>query len=98
MAFRVTISARAESNLDEIIEYLDREWPKKVKDDFLLLLKEKIHFISENPYLYPVSGKRKGVRRCVLGQQNILYYRIQKIEIEIITIQDGRKNPKKLRL
>ncbi len=95
---KLTISSRAEINLDEIVLYLETEWSIKVKEDFLALVEKKIKFISENPWMYQVHSKRKSIRRCVIGDQNILYYKILTDEIEIITIQDGRKNPKKLRL
>jgi plasmid stabilization system protein ParE len=98
MAFKVTFSSRAENNLDDIVAYLEMEWSTKVKENFLALLKEKIKFISENPGMYQASAKRKSIRRCVVGDQNILYYKIKKDEVEIITIQDGRKNPKWLKL
>jgi plasmid stabilization system protein ParE len=98
VAYRVAISLRAEINLDEIVLYLETEWSIKVKEDFLALLDKKIKFISENPWMYQIHSKRKSIRRCVIGHHNIPYYRILTDEIEIITIQDGRKNPKKLRL
>jgi plasmid stabilization system protein ParE len=98
MAFKVNFSSRAESNLDDIIDYLEKEWPTQVKENFLELLKEKIKFISENPRMYQVSTKRKSIRRCVVDDQNIIYYKIKKNEVEIITIQDGRMNPKRLKL
>lgn len=97
MPFKVTISLRAEANLDEIVAYLGSEWPLKVKLDFINALKEKIKFISENPHMYQASKKRKLIRRCIISQHNIMYYKIKKNEVEIITIQDTRRNPKGIR-
>jgi plasmid stabilization system protein ParE len=94
MPFKVTISSRAEANLDVIIAYLESEWPLKVKVNFINALKEKIRFISQNPLMYQASKKRKLIRRCIINQHNVMYYKIKKNEVEIITIQDTRSNPK----
>jgi hypothetical protein len=37
------------------------------------------------------------IRRCIVSQHNIMYYKIKKNEVEIITIQDTRRNPKGIR-
>ena len=95
---KVTISERAEQNLDNIVRHLETEWSARVRDKFLEILKAKIEQIAEMPYMYEASSKKKTVRRCVVNKQTSLYYRAKKEEIEIITIQDNRRNPKKLKL
>lgn len=45
-----------------------------------------------------VSSKKRSVRRCVVTRQVILYYQIVDEAIEIITIQDARRDPKKLKI
>jgi plasmid stabilization system protein ParE len=95
---KVTISERAERNLDNIIRYLEAEWSVRVRDKFLEMLKKKIEQIARMPHMYEASSKKKTVRRCVVSKQTSLYYRPKKEEIEIITIQDTRQNPKKLKL
>jgi plasmid stabilization system protein ParE len=93
----VKISDRAERNLNALVEYLQNKWSVRVKDKFLYLLEKKISQLSKNPSMYEAS-KSKDVRKCVVTHQTILYYRIKENEIEIITIQDSRRNPKKLKL
>jgi len=95
---KVTISGRAEQNLDNIVRYLETEWSVRVRDKFLDILKAKIALIAKTPQLYEASSKKKTVRRCVVSKQTSLYYRLGKGEIEIITIQDNRMNPRKLKL
>lgn len=77
---------------------LKREWSVRIKNKFLTLLETKIEQIKITPEMYEASSKRKSIRRCVIGKQTSLYYRIKKEEIEIITIQDNRANPRKLKL
>ncbi len=95
---KVTISERAEQNLDGIIQYLETEWSVRVRDKFLELLRTKIEQIKKMPQMYENSSKKKVIRRCVISKQTSLYYRARKEEIEIITIQDNRRNPRKLKM
>lgn len=98
MNFSVVVSERAERNLEEIVNYLEREWSVRVRDKYLLILKKKIKLISEKPLMYPASLKKKAVHRCVITKHSILYYRIQNDRVEVITIQDARRDPKKIKL
>ncbi len=98
MALAVTISERASKNLDEILKYLEVKWSLRVRDKFLDILMAKVQLISENPYIYPSSVIKKSIYRCVLTRQTILYYRVKSDEVEIITIQDARKDLRNLKL
>ena len=95
---KVIISERAEQNPDNIIKYLETEWSTRIRDKFLELLKTKIEQIESMPQMHEASSKKKQIRRCVINKQTSLYYRTKKEEIEIITIQDNRRNPKKLKM
>jgi len=95
---KVIISERAEQNLDNIVQYLETSWSLRVRDKFLELLKKKIEQITRTPHMYEASSKKKTIRRCVVSKQTSLYYRSKKEEIEIVTIQDTRQNPRKLKL
>ena len=64
MTYRLTISERAEKNLEQIIFYLDREWSVEVRQRFLVILSKKMEHISEKPMMYQSSTKRKSIRRC----------------------------------
>jgi plasmid stabilization system protein ParE len=64
----------------------------------LEVLKAKIEQIAKTHRMYEASSKRKAIRRCVINKQVSLYYRMGKEEIEVITIQDNRSNPRKLKL
>lgn len=97
MTYKLIISERAEKNLEQIVFYLDREWSVQVRQRFLMTLSNKMEQISERPLMYQASAKRKSIRRCVVTKQIILYYRIRHQEIEIITIQNARRDPKKLK-
>jgi plasmid stabilization system protein ParE len=48
--------------------------------------------------MYEASARKKSIRRCIISKQTALYYRVRRAEIEIVTIQDTRQNPRKLKL
>lgn len=95
---QVFISERAEKNLDDLMLYLELEWSKSVKEKFKKKLIRSIRIISTFPGLFPSSNLKKGVRKCLITKQVVLYYKITKDSIEIITIQDSRRNPKTIKL
>lgn len=97
MIFNVVVSERAERNLEEIVNYLESEWSARIRDKYLLILKKKLKLISQKPLMYPASLKKKAVHRCVITKHSILYYRIQDDRVEVITIQDARRNPQKIK-
>lgn len=87
----------AESDLDEILEYLLENWSNQVILDYVDLVDSLIAQIRDQPKLYPIINKKLKVRKCVLTKQNSLYYRENLERIEILRIYDNRKNPKKLK-
>ena len=66
--------------------------------EFLEKLIKTIHQISIHPFSSPASVIKKEIRRCVISKQTTIYYRVSKKEVEIITIQDTRRNPNFLHL
>lgn len=98
MQFRVTISERAEKNLRDIVSYLEQEWSSRVSKKYLNILEQKVNLIAEYPNLYEASQKKKSIFRCVITKQSIMYHRVRKEEIEIITIQDSRRDLRQLKI
>ena len=98
MKYEVSTSERAEENLDKIFEYLEYHWSVKVKNDFKEKLNREVNRLRQNPYMYQPSDIKKSVRRCFITKHNAMYYKIIGEEVEIITIQDTRSDPKSLKL
>lgn len=90
-------SAFAESDLEEILEYLTANWSNQVILDYVDLVDRLIAQIGNQPKMYPIINKKLTVRKCELTKQNSLYYRENKERIEILRIYDNRQNPKKLK-
>ncbi len=68
-------STYAEADINGIIDYLQRNWDDKVLERFVKLTDDMISQIANQPKNYPLINKRLKVRKCVLTQQNSLYYR-----------------------
>jgi len=96
---RVFLSELAELKLLKLNKHLLENWSKKVKDNFIDKLSERIRQISHQPKSCPKSSEFDGLYKCVVTKQSTFFYRIldAKKEIEIITLFDTRQNPKKLK-
>jgi len=98
VVFDIVFSERALGELTSILEYLESEWSFRISNEFTKILDEKINNIRSNPYLYPPFKNKIQLRRCVVTKQVSMFYSINNSEIQIITLFDNRKNPKKLKL
>jgi len=98
MVFDVVFSERASDELTSILDHIENEWSLRISNKFTKILDEKIHNVKSNPYLYPPFKNKKQLRRCVVTKQVSIFYSVKSSEVQIITLFDNRRNPKKLKL
>ena len=96
MSLEIRISRLAEKHLESLINYLEINWPEKVKIDFLKKLDNAIETIKLFPEAFPLSKEKNGLHKFILTPHNTIYYRIEPNRIEIVLIFDSRQNPKKV--
>ncbi len=96
--YRITWSRESSENLDQIITYLESYWTKKEIRIFFAKLDKTVLIISSYPELFPLTNKRKNIRKCVLSKQISLYYQIGKDDIFIVSLFDNRQSPNKLNI
>ena len=96
MALKVIWSPAAESDLDNILDYLNENWSKRVVIKFINKVEDTVTLLAEDPNLFPLINNKLKVRKCVLTNQNTIFYRATKSQIEIIRVFDTRQDPKKL--
>ena len=89
-------SPSSENDFGNILNYLDKNWGKKVASNFVELTENILNQISNNPRQFPIFYKRKKIRKCVITKHNSLFYRDGKINIEILRIYDTRQDPNTL--
>jgi plasmid stabilization system protein ParE len=93
---QVIFSKRAKVRLENLLDYLKKNWSEKSKNDFIIKLDRSIAQISKIPTICPESKKFKGLFKCVVTRQTTLFYRIKNQTIQVITLFDTRQNPDKL--
>ena len=95
---QVFLSPLAEKKLISLSTYLLEHWNKRVREEFLKKLTEKIQQITTQPQSCLKSKIKKELYKCVVTKQTTFYYRINKEEnvIEIATFFDTRQDPSKL--
>ena len=97
MAKKIDWSERARKELFEILKYWTKRNKSKTYSEYLnRLLLESVEIVAE----LPESGKPTKFHniRIKIVRDYLVYYRIDVEYIEVITIWDSRRNPKKFKL
>lgn len=98
MSYPVRYSTRAYKEYEEILEYVYEKFGAATAVKVDNYFEEVIGQLIINPHLYPLSDKRKNLRRCVISPQTTLYYRFNGECIELISFRGNRMNPENLEL
>ena len=85
-------------DLQNIIDYLNSNWTQKEIQNFVKRLDKRLEIIIGNPKLFPKTRKRRNVRKSVLSKHTVIYYKMEKDVVTILTLFDPRQDPKKLRV
>ena len=93
---RIKLTKTAQLRLDQLLEYLEKEWSEKVKQDFIKKMDKRIEHVRNRPSLFPTSSIKKGLHKCVVSKQTTFYYLHNQTEITILTVFDTRQDPNKL--
>ena len=89
----IVISPTGKKKLEGIFSYLENEFSEKTKQEFISLIEKIVERIIKYPESYPKSIKMKSVRRCLINKHTVMFYRIHKTNIEILTFFDNRQSP-----
>lgn len=76
--YKLMWSARALSDLKNIIDYLTENWTQRELQNFAHKLDKRLNIISDNPNLFPRTTKRKNIRKSVLTKHIVIYYQTMK--------------------
>lgn len=97
MPKQIIWSPAAESDLENILTFLELKWSSRIVSRFLNRLDDCIYLISEDHKLFPIINKDIEIRKCVVSKQNTLYYRAKDNKIELVRLFDSRQDPEKLK-
>ena len=93
----IAFSVNANKKLQNLIDYLETEFPLKTKEKFILNFDKIIYLIQNSPETFPKSTINSSLRRCVLSKQTTIYYKFNSKQIRILSIFDTRQNPLKIK-
>lgn len=96
MSREIKLSEKAEKKLDKLLDFLEKEWSIKVKDEFIKKLDKSLTQIKVYPDSFPKSDTTKGLHKCVITKQTILYYKFSNVSIYIVALFDSRQDPNTL--
>jgi plasmid stabilization system protein ParE len=96
--YKLVWSERALEDLKAILTYLAEKWTEKEIRNFATRLDKRLHLIATNPRLFPMTTKRKSVRKSVLTRHTVIYYKSEGHLVTIITLFDPRQKPSRLKL
>jgi len=90
-------SPRASSDLQQLVEYLERQWNDAVIRDFLVRLEGAIERVQAFPTIGRASTSRRNVRLFVIAPHHELIYQYfpRKKVIAILQLWDTRQEPKR---
>lgn len=94
MLRKIRLSRKAMYKLDNLLDFLEKEWSIKVKNDFIVKFDKTLKKIEQFPDSFPESEIIKGLRKCVLTKQTTIFYQYSDTTIDIVMIFDNRKDPK----
>lgn len=86
---------QAEYELDQIVEYLSREWGEKVTQDYLLRVTKITNLVAESPEIGMASRVSDNIRSFLITKHATMFYAVGDDNIVILNIFDNRQDPKK---
>ena len=99
MTYTVNWTKKAERTFDQNIDYLEQEWNPNVVNQFLERVDTVISIIETNPFSYPLYPSSNDIRKCVVHERIILFYKIfDDTNIDILIFWNTYKNPTDLKL
>ena len=95
---KIRWTEEATINLENIIIYLKTSWTSKELKKFFQKLEKQLILLSLFPEAYPLSYKKKNIRRCVFTNNLTICYIIKDEYLVLITIFDTRQKPSKIKM
>lgn len=93
----IVLSKIAAKKLENLLEYLEKEWSEKVKLNFIDKLDKSLKQISKYPLSYEKSQIKPELHRCLVSKHTTLYYTFDTKRVYIVTVFDNRMDPEKLK-
>lgn len=90
MAYKIIVSQTFISRLNEILLYLEKDWGRKVAEEFILKVDTRIYSLEHHPFIGAVT-KYKNIRGIYITKHNRMYYKVKGRKVIILNIYDTRR-------
>ena len=95
--YNVLWTPNALSELEETIEYLQKNFSDKEIAKLARKIESFSEIISQNPYIFPKS-EQTNIHKAIILTFNTVYYRIKDNNVEILSFFSNRQSPVKRKL
>jgi len=85
------------SNLENILDYLTKEWTQREVNNFKKKIGRQLDLILMNPFMFPKSDYNPRLRKAVLSRQTTIFYEIRKNDIYLVYIFTNKMNIEKIK-
>jgi plasmid stabilization system protein ParE len=83
------------NNTLKVYQYLLKEYSPRIAYFFLDKIEQRINLVAKNPTIGKPSLNKKDIRSIILSPHNLIFYRYRNNTVEILSLFDMRKHPKK---
>lgn len=88
----LVLSPAAREDLRAIHQYGARQWGKPRSNEYMNSLKDKLWLILEQPEIGAVRSELSPDVRSVSVASHVIFYRVQREQLQIIRILHGRQD------
>ena len=92
MAYKLKWTPIAKEDYASVLLFIEANYGRDKALIFLEKTENILLRILKFPRIYPISNKRKKIRKAIISKQSSLYYTIDDYEIWIIEFIDNRQN------
>lgn len=93
----IRFSKSASAKLENLLNYLEKEWSMKVKENFILKLGRSLQQIENHPDSFPASERINGLRKCVVSKHTTIFYKYSDHAINVVALFYNRQDPNSLK-
>lgn len=91
MAVSLILHKRFTKRVNEVFDYLDKEWSEQEARAFITVLHKKLNALSVNPLLGSLSDTLDDVRTISITSHNRLFYKVYSDHVAVLYLKDTRK-------
>jgi len=95
MERQVVVTKRFRNQTQRTYQYIIKKFSAPTAYSFLEKLEERVQLISKHPAIGRIVKNYDSIRYIQLIPHNLIFYRVKKNKIEILSLFDTRRSPKR---